>query len=103
MSFFQEFSSEEDSVDDIDTKYLHLPPRDDSGLGISPDSCSGGSQQQFHITSSHLPPMQDDLVKTPGDVSVENNLFNCYWLSKYQQTFISNPYKLITVNFTKAW
>lgn len=98
----QSFTSDEDSLEDLETVYLHPPPRDDSGLGISPDSCSGGSQQQFQINNNCLVPVHDDLIKSPIE-SVEDNLFYLYWISKYQQNCTKNPYKLKTMNFTKLW
>ncbi|XP_054712902.1 gamma-tubulin complex component 5-like [Uloborus diversus] len=90
--------SEEDVVHDL----LPLPPRDDSGLGISPDSCSGSSQQQFN--DNHFPvPISQDTQSEDFPVPVYQNSFYPYWIPKYQQTYSVTKYNLKTVNFTKIW
>ncbi|XP_054723780.1 gamma-tubulin complex component 5-like [Uloborus diversus] len=69
--------SEEDVVHDL----LPLPPRDDSGLGISPDSCSGSSQQQFN--DNHFPaPVSQDTQSEDFPVPVNQNSFYPYWIPK---------------------
>ncbi|XP_042909637.1 gamma-tubulin complex component 5 isoform X2 [Parasteatoda tepidariorum] len=90
-------SSDDDSVEDLPDPVLRAPPRDDSGLGISPDSCSGTSQL-FHATSV-----------VPENIShankQERNQNTCYpyWLSQYQKMYGVSPYQLKSINFTKIW
>ncbi|GBM74814.1 Gamma-tubulin complex component 5 [Araneus ventricosus] len=92
-----ESPSNEDSLDSLPDPLLRPPTRDDSGLGISPDSCSGTSQH-FHVPVSS----QECLLITSKHEK-HPLTFYPYWAPKYQKSYGSCPHNLLTMNFTKIW
>ncbi|GFS61118.1 gamma-tubulin complex component 5 [Trichonephila inaurata madagascariensis] len=95
QSSVNDFPSNEDSLEDLPDAPLRPPTRDDSGLGISPDSCSGTSQHFHAHLASH--------ESLPSTSKRERNAltFYPYWNSKFQKSYGSSPYNLVTMNFTK--
>ncbi|KAG8176649.1 hypothetical protein JTE90_009844 [Oedothorax gibbosus] len=90
-------SEEEDSLQDLPNLPLHPPPRDDSGLGISPDSCSGTSQ------NFHIPLLHQEEFSVVRKQQRNDSTFYPYWQDKHQRMFGTCPYDLKTMNFTKVY
>ncbi|GFU16864.1 gamma-tubulin complex component 5 [Nephila pilipes] len=96
QSSVNDFPSNEDSLEDLPDAPLRPPTRDDSGLGISPDSCSGTSQHfHAHLASHESLPCTSKRERNPLT-------FYLYWNSKFQKSYGSSPYNLMTMNFTKV-